>query len=299
MSSRSNPSNATTLCTVAAGPDSPLSRSDRAGNWVTSAAAFLIDLDGTLIQGAQVMDGAAALLERLSGRFVIVSNNSTETADVLAGRLHAMGLPVIGRQLVLAGEQTIRFLAEHHANRSVILFACEALCQMAADCGLTLVDRDADLVVLMRDQSFDYAKLSLAANELRAGARLVVSNPDRTHPAPGGGVIVETGSLMQALVACAGVLPTRIIGKPEPDLFVEALLRLAAAPDDAIVIGDNSDTDARGAVQLGMRYLLVGPSIGADAVSPAALLTLPLRGHVTIPRQYQNLPAERTAISDL
>ncbi|MFN3655856.1 MAG: HAD-IIA family hydrolase [Pseudolabrys sp.] len=298
MRGRSNRLNAVDQGTRAAETGlPPPPGSDLSGNWISSAEAFLIDLDGTLIQDDQVMQGGAEMLDRLSGKFVIVSNNSTDTADILACRLHALGLPVVGRQLVLAGEQTIRFLAERHAGCRVILFADEMLRRMAMDCGLTLVDRNADLVVLMRDRSFDYAKLSLAANELRAGARLVVSNPDRTHPAPRGGIVVETGALMQAVTACSGVSPLRIVGKPEPDLFAEALRRLSAMPDTAMVIGDNLDTDARGAVRLGMRYLMIGS--GADAASPRELLALPGRGHFAIPVQNEHEPLGRATIGDL
>jgi HAD superfamily hydrolase (TIGR01450 family) len=237
-----------------------------------SAGAFLIDLDGTLIRGAQTMAGSAALLRRLEGRYAIVSNNSTDTASALAERLQATGLPVTEQQLVLAGEQTIRFLASCHAGRRILLIASQAMHRMAADCELTLVDRHTDIVVLMRDPAFDYAKLSVAANELVAGATLIVSNPDLSHPGIEGQLVVETGSLMKALTACAGVAPAQIIGKPEPHLFVEAMQRLAAAPDDTIVIGDNPETDACGAARLGMRCLLVGPGAGADASSLAALL---------------------------
>lgn len=301
MNSKTNDANqskASILRRVRAGAGSPSSQPDISGDWAGSAEAFLIDLDGTLIQQSKPLDGAAALLDRLAGRFMIVSNNSTDTAHALAGRLQAIGLPVTGRQLMLAGEQTIRFLAEHHPDRRIILFASEAMRRMAADCGLALVDSNADLVVLMRDPSFDYTGLSLAANELRAGAKLIVSNPDLTHPAPGGRVVVETGTLMLALTACADTPPMRIVGKPEPDLFVEAMRRLVVLPHDTIVIGDNPDTDARGAMLLGLRYLLVGRGAGADAVSPAALLASSGLGHEAVPTQPLNAKAERTATGD-
>ncbi|MDP2412023.1 MAG: HAD hydrolase-like protein [Pseudolabrys sp.] len=299
MTNKANQSNPTVLRKGRAGPVSRRSRTHQVANWVAAAETFLIDLDGTLIQQAYPLDGAAALLDRLAGRFMIVSNNSADTADALAGRLMAIGLPVTGRQLVLAGEQTIKFLAERHPHCRVMLFASAAMRRMAVNYGLALVDRNADLIVLMRDSSFDYAGLSLAANEIRAGAKLIVSNPDLTHPAPGGQIVVETGALMTALTACADALPARIIGKPEPDLFVEAMRRLAALPDNTIVIGDNPDTDARGAVRLGLRYLLLGPGAGADANSPAALLELPGFGAGANPARPRNTQPERIAADDL
>ncbi|WP_144007118.1 HAD hydrolase-like protein, partial [Pelomonas sp. KK5] len=141
--------------------------------------------------------------------------------------------------------------------------------------GCRLVDAEPEFIVLARDRRFDYARLALAANELRAGARLVVTNPDLSHPAPAGAVVPETGALMRALVACAGIEPAQVIGKPEADLFIEGLRRLGATPAHTLVIGDNPLTDALGAARLGMRCLLLGRDPQARAASPAALLRLP------------------------
>jgi hypothetical protein len=41
-------------------------------------------------------------------------------------------------------------------------------------------------VALVRDERFKHAKLSAIVNDLRRGARLVVTDPDLSHPAPRG-----------------------------------------------------------------------------------------------------------------
>ncbi|MNT76866.1 putative hydrolase YutF [compost metagenome] len=82
---------------------------------------------------------------------------------------------------------------------------------------------------------------------------------------------------------CAGVAPALVVGKPEPTLFVEGLRRLGARAGETLVIGDNPLTDARGAVRLGMRYLLVGTHPHADATTPDALMRLSHGGHAKEP----------------
>lgn len=241
------------------------------GGW-WQARYFLIDLDGTLVHQKVPADGAAALLGRLAGRYVVVSNNSTHTAAGLARELRAQGLPVPPERLVLAGEQTLHFMAERHGSARIRLVGSPALQQRARVLGCRLVDAAPEFVVLARDERFTYAKLSAIVNDLRSGARLVVTNPDLSHPALRGGVVPETGSLMRAVVDCAGVEPAHVIGKPDALLFREALRRLGAVPADTLVIGDNPQTDALGAARLGMRCLLLGASPQARAASPAALL---------------------------
>lgn len=53
----------------------------------------------------------------------------------------------------------------------------------------------------MPDASFTYAKLALAANSLRSGVKLWWRT-DLPHPAPGDGIVPETGALLAALLAC-------------------------------------------------------------------------------------------------
>jgi ribonucleotide monophosphatase NagD (HAD superfamily) len=84
--------------------------------------------------------------------------------------------------------------------------------------------------------------------------------------------VPETGALMQAVVACSGVQPAQVIGKPGHRLFREALHRLQAHAADTLMIGDNPATDALGAAGLGMRCVLVGEGRGAQVASLAALL---------------------------
>ncbi|KAI3595175.1 hypothetical protein D8I24_7796 [Cupriavidus necator H850] len=240
--------------------------------WRAPAWRYIVDLDGTLIRNGAAMPGAAALLEALQGRYAIVSNNSTDTAAGMSRKLRRMGLPVAPEQLVLAGEMAVNWLRRTSPEARVLLLGSPALRRHAKRIGCQLVEQGADVVLLARDPDFNYGKLALAANVLRAGARLVVTNPDLSHPGDNGTCVPETGALLAALTACAGVDPECIIGKPADALFHEGLRRLQASPAQALMIGDNPATDAAGAVAMGMSYLLLGTGSGAEAETPAQLL---------------------------
>lgn len=240
--------------------------------WTACSRGLILDLDGTLIRGHEVIPGASELLTRWAGRYVIVSNNSTDTAAGLAPRLRTMGLPVLAEALVLAGEQALRHIARQHPRAGLMLCASEALQACAAGLGLKLVSRNADIVLLARDLAFCYGTLQTLARELAQGAALMVSNGDLTHPGPQGAVVPETGALLQSVLACAPGARPRILGKPGAMLLEEGLRRLGLTPADATVIGDNVRTDALGAVRLGIGYLLVGNAPHADAPDVAALL---------------------------
>ncbi|MFD4837381.1 HAD-IIA family hydrolase [Achromobacter sp. NPDC058515] len=251
--------------------------------WALRSQGLILDLDGTLIRGHEVIPGAGELLARWSGRYVIVSNNSTDTAAGLAPRLQALGLPVQAGALVLAGEQAVRHIARSHPRCKLMLCGSESLRACAAGLGLALVSRDADIVLLARDVGFSYATLQVLLRELARGATLVVSNGDLTHPGPQGSVVPETGALLQALLACAPDARPRILGKPAAMLFQEGLRRLDLPAEDVTVVGDNARTDALGAVRMGIGYLLVGNAPHADAPDVARLLDAECRRRHAVP----------------
>lgn len=252
--------------------------------WIESARGFILDLDGTLIRERRPLTGARELLDRLDGRYVVLSNNSTDTAERIAWKLQRMGLNVAPDRILLAGEAAVRTLAAERPGLKTMLIGSRTLCRFASRCGLTLTDRNPEVVLLARDETFNYRKLRAAANALRDGAELIATNPDGYHPgADGRGIVPETGALLQALVTCSGEQPARIIGKPESSMFLEALRRLRTSVSDTVVIGDNPNTDALGAARLGMRFLLTGNGRHADARDPASLL------------QYAGLPHTQVA----
>jgi HAD superfamily hydrolase (TIGR01509 family) len=69
--------------------------------------------------------------------------------------------------------------------------------------------------------------------------------------------VPEAGALAAAVMAASGVTRHICVGKPEPLLFEAACHRLGIAPREAIMIGDNADTDGEGARRLGMAFVQV------------------------------------------
>ncbi|WP_439534403.1 HAD-IIA family hydrolase [Polymorphobacter sp.] len=218
---------------------------------------FILDLDGTLLRGGHATEGAHAFLRAIEGRFVLLSNNSSETSRSLSGKLRRVGFSIPAERIILAGEETIGFVARQYPGARCLIAASEVLRRCARIHGLVPVSENADVVVLGRDTRWTYARLTLIANEVRRGAVLVAANPDLTHPGNDGLVVPETGSLLAAVEAAASVAARHVIGKPSPTLFVAALERLGSTRGDTIVIGDNPLTDRVGASALGLRSLIV------------------------------------------
>lgn len=223
----------------------------------SDAAGYLIDLDGTLVSGSMALPDAEWLLDSVAGRFMLVSNDSEHTPVQLSRRLSRLGLKVAPDRIVLAGTAAIDMIARTWPGARVFLAGSAALKAYAHKRGLRAGDADADIVLVGRDRQFTYGKLAQAAAALHRGARLIVACPDKSHPGPTGLPVPEAGALAEAIMAASGVRDHQVIGKPEPLLFLTACAQLGIGPQQAVMIGDNAETDGAGARRLGMRFFLV------------------------------------------
>lgn len=215
---------------------------------------YLIDLDGTLISGRTVLPHARELLGAVAGRYVLVSNNAEHTPVQLSRMLLSIGLNIADDRIILAGASAIDRIAETSRGASLMLIGSRALQIYAKRKGLRLVTVRPDIVLVTRDRSFSYLKLAAAAKALTDGAAFYVAAPDLSHPGLHGEPVPETGALAAAILACAGPRDYTVIGKPEKILFEKACQKLCIDFCDAIMIGDNPQTDGLGAQRLGMRF---------------------------------------------
>jgi HAD superfamily hydrolase (TIGR01450 family) len=237
-----------------------------------AARGILVDLDGTLIIGEEPAPGARRLLAERGDMLAVVSNYSTMTSLAMAARLARMGLDIAPERFCLAGERAIARLAVERPAARVLCLMTAPMRALAEAHGLTLAEDDVDVVLVGRDLDFSYARLERAVRALHFGAGLIVTNLDPTHPGVGQVPVPETGSILAALLAGAPGTRPRVIGKPQPELFLDALRLLGVAPGEALMIGDSPDADLAGASAAGIGCLLVGATPGADAPNIAALL---------------------------
>ncbi|MCA0851105.1 HAD hydrolase-like protein [Salipiger thiooxidans] len=115
-----------------------------------------------------------------------------------------------------------------------------------------------------------------SSNARAPGLPLIVANPDLTHPGEDGPVI-ETGALLALLHACVPRARSCVAGKPSAHLFRVALGPVA--PDAAVMIGDNPDTDIAGARRLGIPTIHVGSGAQATGL-PGFDCLFPDEAHV-------------------
>ena len=261
-------------------PDYPMTRRYR---------AVVSDLDGTVYRGGRPLPGAVEALARLRAagiRVLFVSNNPTRTAAAYAERLHGIGVAAQPADVLTSGGVVIDWLLTEAPGARVLLVGEPSLHAELTGRGVDLVEsgRDADVVVVSFDRTFDYRKWLEAFRALRAGARFVATNPDPTCPVDDGEV-PDCGGIIAALEATAGRTVDVVVGKPSSVMARAALDRLQVTAREALVVGDRLETD----VWLGTRngldtaLVLTGVTNRADVHGASEQPTFVLDGLAALP----------------
>lgn len=238
---------------------------------------LIIDMDGVLWHGDRPMPRLRAFFDLLRARginFVLATNNASRSGAEFAAKLAGMGVTVALDEILTSPQATAAYLSAHAPDARVFIIGEPGLKTELTARNLSVVnDTDAQVaathVVVGIDRTLTYAKLVEACLLIRGGAVFIGTNPDVTFPGERG-IVPGNGATLAALRASTGVEPL-IIGKPEPEMMVQAMARMGGTLADTAVIGDRLDTDILGGIRAGMTTLLVlsGVTSAEDAETDA------------------------------
>jgi HAD superfamily hydrolase (TIGR01450 family) len=234
--------------------------------------AFLFDLDGCLRYGREPAPGAMPLLQTLRHRgkaILVLTNTSTRGADELAEDLRRIGLDLAPAEIQTTFDAAGEYLRSRFGPSRVLCIGTPALQERLWRDGHEVLPlsrcREAKAVIVGRDQGFDIERMVAAAKAIDAGAAFIALNRDIRMPVEGGDYTAGAGPFVAAIGALAYKEP-EVLGKPSPAFFELALQRLGVAPHEAVMIGDNAETDIAGGKAVGLFSIL----ITASDVKPTA-----------------------------
>lgn len=219
--------------------------------------ALLVDIDGVLVVSWEPLPGAVAAFGALRSAGVpmrFLTNTTSRTKAQITDALRQAGYDVRPDEVMTATAATAGYLKREHDGATCLLLNSGDVSDDLD--GLRLAGPDAgpgdvDVVVLGgAGPEFSYAALNRALACLLDGAALVAMHRNllwRTSA----GMQLDTGAYVVGLERAAGVEAT-VIGKPARATFEAALDSLGARAGDVAMVGDDLDTDVRGAQHLGI-----------------------------------------------
>lgn len=215
-------------------------------------------MDGVLIEHGAALVGAASFLQRLEERarsLLVVTNNSLYTPLEAAERLGVAGLPVAADQIFTSALASAAYVARVSPGARVLAIGREAVTGALRDVGCTLVDRDAEVVLVGETWDYSFEEFARAIQSIERGALFVATNPEPTGPSREGS-LPGVGAMCALIERATGVAPY-VVGKPNPLMVREALSRLDASPGSAVFVGDRVETDIGAAKAAGLATVLV------------------------------------------
>lgn len=228
---------------------------------MSNEIGLIIDLDGTMYQGKQMIPYADRFIQTLRERdirFLFLTNNSSRPPEQVADHLGEMGIPATKEEIYTAAIAAARYIKRQKNDAIVYVVGEGGLVQAIREEGLRIVEDESteqpDFVVQGIDRQFTYDRMARAVQFIRDGAAYVQTNPDLLLPTDGG-FIPGAGSIGAAIQAASGAVPV-VIGKPSTIIMNDAISILGLPAERIWVVGDNVSTDIKAGVMAGCRTAL-------------------------------------------
>ena len=221
-------------------------------------AGFICDMDGVLYHGNRLLGGARRFVEWLQAhdkKFLFLTNSSERSPRDLKQKLARLGIEVGEEHFYTSALATAEFLASQVRGGSAYVIGEAGLINALYEAGITMNDVNPDYVVVGESPAYSYPKIEKAVHLVRAGARLVGTNPDLTGPGEDG-VIPACGSLIAPIELATGS-KAYFAGKPNPLIMRQAIKRLGCRREESLIVGDRMDTDIVAGVESEIDTVLV------------------------------------------
>jgi glycerol 3-phosphatase-2 len=222
---------------------------------------LILDLDGCVWVGDEPVDGSVDAVEALRAagkRVAFATNDPRHAGEEYVAKLWSIGLQASLADVVTVGAAVQHLLAETRQGQTAFVIGTDALHKHVGEAGVKVMNGTdlasrADLVIVGGTDDLVFADLRDAVLALRRGADFLATGRDPTYPMPEG-LWPGTGAIVAA-VEYASDRTAKIVGKPEPQLFLTALDRLGEGP--TLVVGDRLDSDVAAAARARLDAALV------------------------------------------
>jgi HAD superfamily hydrolase (TIGR01458 family) len=235
--------------------------------------AMLLDIDGVLYVEDDPVAGAVAAVERLRDAGLIirfVTNTTNRSHGATLAKLRRLGFGMAEAELVTPAALAVRVCRDRGHRRVALFVAPELRTDFAA---LDVADDgDAADAVIVGDlgEAWDYATLNRAFRLVVAGADLIALQKNR-YWLRRDGLALDAGPFVAALEYATDCTAT-VVGKPARAYFEQALAGAGVAANEALMVGDDVESDIGGALAAGLGAVLVRTGkYRADRVSATGI----------------------------
>lgn len=241
---------------------------------------ILFDSFGVLASSNAVLPGAVELIANLNAiakTYFVLTNDASALPESRSENYAKLALNIKPEQIITSGGLLSRYFADEHLQglRCVILGPEDSVRYVQIAGGEVVpIGADFDAVVIGDQSGFPFLETMdqvmtdlFRKTDKGEDVRLILPNPDLIYP-DGDGFGFASASIAMLLESALKLrYPERDdlhfirLGKPHEAIFAEALRR--SGTRDMVMIGDQLETDIKGANDFGLDSVLVGTGIAA------------------------------------
>ncbi len=219
---------------------------------------ILSDIDGTLYFKEAPVKGAIDAVNRLQKRkkMLFLTNTDSQTPKTIQKKLLKIGFSIQKNDIFTPIIALKNFL-QKNKDKKIFLVANKEIEKEFKKFNIISKEEIPDFVIIS-DFSDDWNvhRLNEAFNYLLNGAKLLGTQGNRYCLDKKGQPVIDTGSFVRML-SNAACVPYKIFGKPSKEFFNQALNKIGLKPEECIVVGDDIESDISGAINAGIKPVLV------------------------------------------
>src|SRR3954452_12123072 len=168
---------------------------------------YLIDMDGVLYRGSEMIPGADQFVRELRRReipFRFLTNNSQRTRRDIVAKLGPMGIVIEEEHVYTCAMATAAYLEWQKPGGTAFVIGEGGLLNALHAHGYAIVDNDPDYVVVGEGRTFNLELVEAAVRMILRGAKLVATNLDPNCPTQNG-LRPGCGAMVAMLEPATGV----------------------------------------------------------------------------------------------
>ena len=243
--------------------------------------AVFFDAYGVLVDGIDALPNAEQLVNIMNAsamNYFIVTNDASKSIESLSNKFQSQGMRIPVERIVNSGSLISGYYRDEDlvGRPTLVLGTKDSRTYVSGSCAKILSldsNSEPDVILFTHSGPYDWEStlkhlLNLVSKRFKqkTPVRMVLPNTDFIYQDGqadfGMGAAAFVKTLEEALMRLHGkheVLRAAKLGKPHPPIFTEAILR--AGSNNAIMIGDQLETDILGANNLGLDSAVVTTGI--------------------------------------
>jgi HAD superfamily hydrolase (TIGR01458 family) len=209
----------------------------------------LLDISGVIHEGGKPVPGAAKAVARLRSAGLPVhflTNTTRRPRRKLIAELHSLGVEVAAEELFTPVAAVCKWLEDNRFSLHLLVHP-----DLEEDFSGCSTQGSPALVVGDAADRFSYQNLNAAFRLLEKGAPFLALAANRKFRDEDGELSIDAGAFVHALEYASGT-NAKLFGKPAPDFFGACLASMGCAPDKAVMVGDDAESDVAGALSAGV-----------------------------------------------